>query len=349
SISFSSTPLRDLALGIVSVRLLRLYANGNISIKLKYGTSPRFELKRGIRQVCPISLYLFLLITQLLTNSLNNSPVQGISIAGIIISQLADDTTLFLKDTNQISISINVIQSFSKASGLYLNINKCELIAVKDYVTPSYYGISVKEELTYLGITITKDQKSRGLLNFNPLIKKTQKKLNQWLQRDLSLKGRVLITKAEGFSRLTYGTLSLYLDSKINKEIDQMLFNFLWRNRTHYIRKTVVMNTYENGGLNFLDITTLNNTFKINWIKQFLRRPTSIWNCIPHHVFSTFGGLNFMLFCNYNIDKVPVKLSAFHQQVFLSWSLIYKHDISPHRYYIWNNRDILYKNNYLFL
>ena len=137
-----------------------------------------------------------------------------------------------------------MIQSFSTASGLYHNINKCELIAVKDCVTPSYYGIPVKEELTYLGITITKDQKSRGLLNLNPLIKNTQKKLNQWLQKDLSLKGRVLITKAEGISRLTHGTLSLDLDSKISKEIDQMLFNFLWRNHTHYIRKTVVMNTW---------------------------------------------------------------------------------------------------------
>lgn len=116
-----------------SVRLLRLYTNGNSSIKLKYGTSPRFELKRWIRQGCPISPYLFLLITQLLTNSLNNSPIQGISIAGkeIIISQLADDTALFLEDANQIPISINVIQTFSKVSGLYLNINKCELMAVK--------------------------------------------------------------------------------------------------------------------------------------------------------------------------------------------------------------------------
>ena len=65
---FLFTPLRNLALGIFSVRLLRLYKNGNSSIKLKYGTSPRFELKRGIMQGCPISPYLFLFITQLLTN-----------------------------------------------------------------------------------------------------------------------------------------------------------------------------------------------------------------------------------------------------------------------------------------
>ena len=94
-------------------------------------------------------------------------------------------------------------------------------------MTPSYYVIPVKEELPYLGITITKDQKYGGLLYLNPLVKKPQKKLNQWLQRDLSLKGRVLITKAEGISRLTHAALPLYLDSKISKKINQMLLNFL--------------------------------------------------------------------------------------------------------------------------
>lgn len=31
-----------------------------------------------------------------------------------------------------------------------------------------------------------------------------------------------------------------------------------------------------------------------------------------------------------------------------SWSLIYKHNFSPHIYYIWNNKDILYNNKSLF-
>lgn len=32
----------------------------------------------------------------------------------------------------------------------------------------------------------------------------------------------------------------------------------------------------------------------------------------------------------------------------LAWSLIYKHNFTPHRFYIWNNRYILYKNKSLF-
>lgn len=51
--------------------------------------------------------------------------------------------------------------------------------------------------------------------------------------------------------------------------------------------------------------------------------------------------------CNYNIAKIPAKLSAFHKQILLSWSLIYKHNFSPHHYFIWNYRDMLYKHKSL--
>lgn len=48
-------------------------------------------------------------------------------------------------------------------------------------------------------------------LNFTPIVEKTRKKLNLWLQRDLSLKGRTLLSKAEGISRFTYAAISLML------------------------------------------------------------------------------------------------------------------------------------------
>lgn len=105
-----------------------LYKNCNSSIKLFGGTSSRFNLSRGTRQGCPVSPYLFLIISQLLANHIKTSTIKGMSINDreLIINQLADDTTLFLRNENQIPVPINVTEEFSKASGVYLNVKKCE-------------------------------------------------------------------------------------------------------------------------------------------------------------------------------------------------------------------------------
>ncbi len=77
----------------------------------------------------------------------------------------------------------------------------------------------------------------------------------------------------------------------------------------------------EQGGLNFLDFASLNNTFKINWSRRFLNDSESIWNTIPNYIFSKVGGLLFLLVSNYNFSKLPIKLSNFHKQVLLVWHL----------------------------
>ncbi len=65
---------------------------------------------------------------------------------------------------------------------------------------------------------------------------KTRKVLNHWLQRDLSLKRRVLLTEAEGISRLSYAAQSISVDKHTCKLIDGMLTKFLWKNKIHYIK-----------------------------------------------------------------------------------------------------------------
>ncbi len=82
-----------------------------------------------------------------------------------------------------------------------------------------------------------------------------------------------------------------------------MRFDLLWKHRRHYIKKYFVINSYEHF-LNFLDFSPLNNTFKINW---FLNIPDSFWNAIPYYVFFKVGGLPFLLVCNYNVSKLPIK------------------------------------------
>ncbi len=113
---------------------------------------------------------------------------------------------------------------FSKASGLTLYLDKCELLAIKSCSASSLYNIPVKSHVCYLGITICKDDKIRGRLHFDPVVAKAKKTFYSWLQRDLSLRGRALLAKAECISRVTYPALSLYVDKSICGEVDRFIF-----------------------------------------------------------------------------------------------------------------------------
>ncbi len=76
---------------------------------------------------------------------------------------------------------------------------------------------------------------------------------------------------------------------------------------------------------------------------QYLKNKDSIWNSLNKYVFKQLGNLEFLLEYNYSIEKKKQN----HKQAFMAWTLVYKHNFSPKRYYIWNNKDILYKNKSL--
>jgi hypothetical protein len=42
------------------------------------------------------------------------------------------------------------------------------------------------------------------------------------------------------------------------------------------LKNAVIMNPYDKGGLNFLDVSNLNYTFQINWLKQFIKNQFGI-------------------------------------------------------------------------
>ena len=168
-------------------------------------------------------------------------------------------------------------------------------------------NIPLKKSVKYLGIDVTKDMLTRQQLNFPPRLKKTKTIMNMWLQRDLSIFGRILLTKAEGISRLVYPALSLYVQDSTSKEMNKILSNFAWKNRHHYLKKDILSGPRNEGGFDLLNFFDLNNTFKIKWIKECLRASDSIWYFIPNNIFKQLGGLHFLLTCNYKTTKLPIK------------------------------------------
>lgn len=327
-----------------------LYKNINSSVILYPNTTPRFDVQRSVRQGCPLAAFLFLLSVEMLSLHILNSPnIEGIRIfqRELKITQLADDTVLFLKDSKQVSNAVSLVEEFSAASGLKLNTLKCEILCLYKTNASSICNISIKKNVKYLGIHICFNSEERQQQNFEPKVKKTQQILNMWLQRDLSIYGRVLLSKAEGISRLIDPALSLFVKDSTSANINKSLTNFIWKNKHHYLKRNVLTGPRSEGGIEMLDFSDLNNTFKIKWLQECIKKPKSIWYFIPNNIFQSLGGLQFLMSCNYSVTKLPIKLSNFYKQALSAWKLCYCHNFSPHKCVIWNNCSILKKNQSL--
>lgn len=72
-----------------------------------------------------------------------------------------------------------------------------------------------------------------------------------------------MLSKSEGLSRLVYTAMVLDVPPVLVKQIDTLLFNFVWRNKPYYLKKKVLCNTYCEGGLNVFGFHTSNTIFKV--------------------------------------------------------------------------------------
>lgn len=115
---------------ILYLQLKCFIKNIDSSVILYPNTTKRFSVMRSVHQGCPISPFLFLLVVELLSLHIRNSHIiKGLSIFGkeIRVTQLADDTALFLSDKHQIENAIILIDQFSASSG---NKSKCEILCL---------------------------------------------------------------------------------------------------------------------------------------------------------------------------------------------------------------------------
>ena len=171
------------------------------------------------------------------------------------------------------------------------------------------------DKIKILGITIPTNGKYEDLIKLNYDEKKAKIKINiiqSWIKRSLTLFGKVTIIKSLIVPQLTY-LLSVLPNTGQNylKDIDSLIFNFLWDNKPPKIKREVILQQKATqGGLNFTDIYTYSKSVKFQWVKKLLDSSfESSWNDIiklRYHIFNQ----NFIFNCDLNtsdIDNITMK------------------------------------------
>ena len=257
--SFIEKTLRHFNFGTSLVSWVKLFYTNISSCVLNNGwASDFFSLHRGVRQGCPLSPYLFILGAEILGNAVRrDTEIRGIKLGNsdCKLSQYADDTTMILDGSERsFSRTLYVLDIFANVSGLKANYEKTEALWIGSHqntnaVFPSSKPIFWAEGKVYaLGVWFSTSKPANIDNNFTEKIEKIKKILGSWSARRLTLMGKIAILKALAVSQIVYVLSSLPTPKGVIKEINALLYDFLWDNKGDKIKRTEMINDYSKGG-----------------------------------------------------------------------------------------------------
>ena len=307
-----------------------IYGNANSCVTNDGHFSKYFSLSRGVRQGCPLSPYLFIMCAEIFSIMIKgNDIISGITIgdSNIKILLYADDAVIITNGSKEsIKELCHVLEKFSKASGLIVNLDKSFIFPMGPFI-PIYpkYLDDFKFKITfgpinYLGISFSHHVDDFFRLNYLPKLSRIKRLLNIWSSRDLTPTGKIVILKCFAISQLVYILTILPMPPlSFFKDLDSIFYKFIWNNKPDKIKRTTMINRRIHGGFNMIDMLSFAKSLKTTWVKLYLDDTHRQWKCLFNDSLKRYGG-TFIFQCNFSGNDVLHISNIFIRQVCEIWS-----------------------------
>jgi len=206
-----------------------------------------------------------------MANKIRRDPhIKGIEILRneMRLSQYAHDTNLFCVDLASVEKALEIVDNVSSLAGLKLNRKQTKAIWLGKWENSKSNPLQLKwlrNPVKILRIYVSYDEKGKIQHNF---IHKLQTNLDLCRARDLTLFGRVLITKSLALSQLVYSASNLNVPQEITPIIKTKLFKFLWKNKNDKIKREGLYQDRDKGGIRMIDVDTMIKALRLAWIPR---------------------------------------------------------------------------------
>ena len=169
-----------------------------------------FNLSRVVRQGCPLSPLLYVLVSEVLAAKIRcNTRISGLPIAGFPplspISQYADDTSLIVSSDDAMKAVFETYALFERASGSKLNQAKSKGLWLGGWCGRSDPPVALEwssSKIKVLGVFIGAGD--LDVDNWRPPMEAVDHVLKSWRSRYLSFRGKALVINALALSRVWY-------------------------------------------------------------------------------------------------------------------------------------------------
>jgi len=239
-----------------------LYNQPRLRVKCNGTYTAPIEMKRGVRQGCPVSPLLFnLVINCFIERIKDDKEFIGIKIGSVQtkIKNFADDTNIFLGNQNDLEILMKHLKSFEDATGLRINIGKSKILAIGTQsftINPSPFGLELKNA-QMLGVPVGNNVKAAEI--WEPMLERIDKMATHWKKRKLTLIGKAIVVNSLLLSQLWYRASIFKIPKKYRGRLKKIIKKFLFNDRPAWTTKKVWYAPKEKGGLGILPIKTQNN------------------------------------------------------------------------------------------
>ena len=260
------------------------YTNISSAVLVNGYLSEFFGLSRGVRQGCPLSALLYVLVAEVLACSIRASPrIRGLPLPTdpgqqVVISQYADDTSIVCTTNEAITATFEVYDLYESASGARLNATKSKGLWLGPWrhrtdppVSLRWSSLSIPFLGTVLGPEATESD------NFQRRIDALQNVLNSWRQRQLSFRGKALVTNALALSGMWYVISCMALPSWVISAVNKEIYSFLWSGKKELVSRNTIHQPVADGGLNFPSFALRASAFHVQWIKRYFDPKDAKW------------------------------------------------------------------------
>ena len=265
-----------------------IYSNATTRLIINGFLSDKIPLHSGVRQGCPLSALLYVMVIELLALQLRANPnIIGFTVQGekIISSHYSDDAVIKITQNRCFKEVYKDLHLYEEGTGAKINYDKTQGLWLgrwksrtddpfEDLYTMPHQKIKwTNKNVKYLGIFVGNDRPD--FYTFEDIIPKMSKRLHYWKPLSLPILSKSRIIEIFHASKLWYaGSFYPIPEAQLKLIEDAFLDYITFPKKKVEVSKMEMEKERKDGGIKLINVKLKSWTPKIFWLINLLTDPS---------------------------------------------------------------------------